>query len=616
MATARRILRYCTDTVQRCHWFVALAMLLVMLGLGLGSMAGDGPIYDEIAHIPAGYTNLHYGDYRFNPEHPPLIKVLAAIPLQFMDLQFPVNQPPWTGEDNAQWEAGWSFLYYLGNNPGHILFWARLPVLLLAVGFGVWLYRFLLRRYGKAVGLLGLFFYAFSPNILAHARFVTTDIGSSIFIFAALVAAANFMDLPDRRRTVLLSLGLALASLAKFNALVLYPFLLVFITLGALARETPQTAPARLKLYLGRFVGASLLSVAWIWLFYLPFTWNMPVSVQQRIIAADIPNLPHTAHALTALSGVPGLEPLVQFALGIAMVYSRVQGGNVTYFFGQVTDQSFRWYFPVLFVLKTQVAFLIFMVVVAAARAWVSLRQHGRRLTHHILGVWLDRHWLEVVLGVFAGFYMLVAVYGNLDIGLRHILPIYLPLFVLVAEGLLWLWRAYLVRWSGRGLAAAAAAGLLIWYGAATVWVYPSFLAYFNEFIGGPANAYNYFSDSNVDWGQDIVRFKSYLDNHPEIHQIAFDYFGGAIEQYYFCPRRYNPDGSLVTDYSGFDCSRSRVLMWHSQNGQYHGQYIAVSETYLEDDRFFSGQNGGYAYLRARRPIAEIGYSIYVYRLY
>ena len=586
-----------------------------MFGLGVTSMAHDSAIVDELAHIPAGYSYVHYGDYRLNPEHPPLIKVLAGIPLQFMNLKFPADQPAWTTDVNGQWETGWSFLYHLGNNAGRILFWARLPILLLAISFGYFFYRFLWRRYGIAVALMGLFFYTFSPNILAHARFVTTDLGAAIFMFLALVTCARFMTRPTGANLLLFSLGLASAELSKFSAVVLYPFLGLFVLLGALAKDQPADWKLRLKGYLGGFLVACALSVFWIWLAYVPETWHMPLAVQQRLIAGALPTQPHTAAILVPLAAVPGLKPLVQFALGVAMVFSRVHGGNVTYFLGQINDESFRGYFPVLFSLKTQIAFLVFMLVAAAARVWTVIKHHGR-MSHHVLAVWLDRHWLEVVLAVFAVFYFMLAVFGNLDLGIRHILPVYLPLFVLVPLGMAWLWRNYLVRWRRAPWIRVGTAGLLVWYGAATLWVYPSFLSYFNEFIGGPAQAGRYFSDSSVDWGQDLLRFGDYVKSHPQLQTGALDYFGGADPRYYFCDRIYI-NGQLEANANGYDCSHSRIQMWHAQYGEYPGQYLAVSETYLENDRFFATQRGdqGYSYLYSQKPIAKIGYSIYLFKL-
>jgi hypothetical protein len=203
-----------------------------------------------------------------------------------------------------------------------------------------------------------------------------------------------------------------------------------------------------------------------------------------------------------------------------------------------------------------------------------------------------------------------------LNLGIRHVLPVYVPMFVLVALGTVKLVRRFKkVPWRTTALGTLAA--LLVWYGGSTLWVHPSYVAYFNEFMSGPANADDYFTDSSVDWGQDLKRLKEYVDAHQEINHIAVDYFGGGHPEYYFCPRKYNR-GALVANSGGYDCSHSVLEVWHSSYGPYTGQYIAVSETYLENDKYFAAKDKlvGYGYLRQRKPVAKIGYSIYLYKLY
>lgn len=600
------------------HGWLAAALLVGMFGLSLGAMLGDSAIVDEVAHIPAAYSYLHYGDMRLNPEHPPLIKDLSGLPLQFMDVKFPTELPAWKDEANGQWEAGWHFLYHIGNDAYQILNWSRLPVLLIAVAFGVILYRFVQRRWGWAAGLLALLFYALSPNFLAHSHYVTTDLGASAFTFLALVAFVRFVERPTRNQIILLSVALAAANLAKFNAALLFP-LLGAVTLAVVwATEEPRQWLKRAQTYVGGYLLACIGSLAWIWLYYVPHVLNMPAAVQDRLITGSLTSGPMivVGNFLKSVNDISIFKPLTQYLLGVAMVYGRVSGGNVTYFNGEVRDGSFLGYFPELFVLKTQVAFLILLLMaVAVLVAWM-VRRRGLGVVKLLKGSVRD-HLLEWTFGLFAVFYFTISVVGNLNLGIRHILPIYVPLFVLVALAIVRLWRSWRKN-KIRPWATSALAALLVWYVASAALVYPSFTAYFNELVGGPANADKVFTDSSVDWGQDLYRFKDYLDKHPEIDKIALDYFGGGEPSYVFCKRSYDASGQLIADASGYDCSESRVVTWHSQNGPYTGQYMAVSETFLMNDVHYSGLRNerGYKDLRAMQPIAKIGYSIYVYKLY
>ncbi|HSL08725.1 MAG TPA: hypothetical protein VK887_12245, partial [Pseudonocardiaceae bacterium] len=274
---------------------------------------------------------------------------------------------------------------------------------------------------------------------------------------------------------------------------------------------------------------------------------------------------------------------------------------------------SFRLYFPELFIIKTQVAFLA-LGLIALGLMLVRLYQRGPLQE---IGPTIREHLALCALGFFAVCYFVISVAGNLNLGIRHILPIFVPLFILVAVATVSLARRLAgTRW--RTVSAATLATLLAWYTVATFWIYPSFTAYFNELIGGPANAYKYVSDSGVDWGQDLVRLKQYVDSHPEINHLALDYFGGGDARYYFCERAYDSHGRLIATAEGYDCTDSIYEPWHPENGPYTGQYIAVSETFLENDIWYSAQRGdkGYEHLRNTNPIAKIGYSIYLFKLY
>lgn len=602
------------DFGRRWHRFAAGVLLIVMFGLGISSMANDSATVDEGAHIAAAYSYLHYGDYRLNPEHPPLIKDLAGLPLRFMNLSFPDNEAAWTAELNGQWNSGLNFLYHIGNDAQAILFWARLPILLLAVGFGIVLYRFVLHRWGKAVALLTLFFYALSPNIIAHAHYVTTDLGASVFMFLALMGYIRFIERPDGPNLFLLSLGLAGAQLAKFSSVVLYPILLL-VTIGVvIAWKQPRGWVARVRLYVGGLVAASALSIIWVWMYYIPHVMRMPHDVQERLISGSLNGrTAGVANDLITLSHYLPLKSLVQYLLGLAMVFGRVTNGSITYFNGEVSDQSFRLYFPEIFIIKTQVAFLALGLI---ALGLMLVRLYRRDLIR-VIGATIREHLALFTLGFFAVCYFVMSVAGNLNLGIRHILPIYVPLFILVAVATVKTARRLAgTRW--RVASASVLAPLLTWYAVATLWIYPSFTAYFNELIGGPDNAYKYVSDSSVDWGQDLLRLKQYVNAHPEITHLALDYFGGADARYYFCERTYDSGGLLIENTDGYDCTDSVYESWHPENGPYAGQYIAVSETFLENDRWYSIQRGdkGYEDLRNMRPIAKIGYSIYLFKLY
>ena len=571
-------------------------------------MRGDSAIDDELAHIPAAYSYVHFGDYRLNPEHPPLIKDLAGLPLQFLDLRFPTTSDSWLNKVNDQYGVGHEFIYESGNDAKSLIFWSRLPILLFATAFGFVFYYFVRKRFGTATGLVALFFYALSPNILAHAHYVTTDIGATIGMFIALLAIISYFEKPSRNSILILSGALALAQLCKFSSTLLYPFMLLVWAAVIAFRQTKS--PWKL---LGGIIVSSLLSTFWIYLFYIPNTIHLSAKSQSDLFYTNLYTGagPAIAHVLAPLSPIALLRPLLQYILGIIMVFIRVNTGNVTFFNGDISTHAYHAYFPEIFVLKTQVAFLILLTglpIIAAIRYFTHKKQP--------FATYLRRHRFEFVMLSFALYYFAFAVVGNLNLGIRHILPIYPPLFALVALGCVRLVRS--AQATKKPAVILLVLGLLGWYGFSAISVYPNFISYFNGLAGGPTKANQYFSDSGIDWGQDLDRLKSYVDIHPEIDKIAIDYFGGGMPLYTFCDHVYATDGRMLPGSLGLDCSHSKIVQWHSHNGHYPGQYIAVSETFLNNDLFRSvyDNSPSYGYLRSMEPLIRIGNSIYLYKLY
>ncbi len=145
--------------VSKINSTIACLMLGFMFVLMFFSSWNDSATMDELAHIPAGYSYLTQQDYRLNPEHPPLIKDLTALPLLLLNLNFPTNVDSWQKDINGQWTMGAIFLYEAGNNADRILRFSRFPVMLLALLFGWLLFRWIRRIYGDKVALLALFFF-------------------------------------------------------------------------------------------------------------------------------------------------------------------------------------------------------------------------------------------------------------------------------------------------------------------------------------------------------------------------------------------------------------------------------------------------------------------------
>ncbi|MDQ3123277.1 MAG: glycosyltransferase family 39 protein [bacterium] len=584
------------------HW-IAILVLISMLGLSVYAMSQESAIVDESPHLAAGYGQAVYGDYRLNPEHPPLIKQLAGWALWLYGVNFPESSVAWSWGTNEQWVVGPLFLYESGNNPEAMLFWARLPVVLLAVLGGLILYIFCKRRFGKPAALLALIFYVFCPTVLAHSHYVTTDMGITVMTIFTLIAFIRFFEVPNLRRGIVASIILTLMLLTKFSGVLLLPVIvgLALMFTWAHAQSIRSYLISARNLFL--IFAASFIT---IWIAYIPVTIGMPLGQQDALIGnalGYLEELPPGSRWLLEHNDITGLAPIAHYILGFVMVYGRLNDGNTVYLFGEVTNESFSTYFPLVFLVKTPPALLVAIAV--SVIAFVARMKWRIKNPYTRFREYIHTHFVETSFFLTAAAFWYISVRGNLNLGLRHILPavvlmstltaIYIGRRVQLSEGKSKSWWRF------------AAIALSGWYILSVMVQAPNFTSYISEFFGGPSKGYLYISDSSLDWGQDLKKLDNYLEKHPEITPIAVDYFGGSSVEYYAC------DGQM-------DCKQDRIVEWHADWGRYPGQYIAVSETFLMNDLYYAAKRNdpaqSYQYLRDREPIERVGNSIYVYKLY
>src|SRR3989338_4044520 len=206
---------------------ILFSLLFLTFLLPFLSMQNFSPASDEVTHLPSGYSYLRTGEIKLNPQHPPLIKMLAAIPLLFLDLKFDSNDPNLIGPKTDEWQFGRDFLF--NNGADRLLFWGRIPIILLSVLLGWDVFKWGRELFGHKAGVVGLFIYAFMPNIIAHSQFVTTDFGVTAFSFIALYHLWKFTVNPSSKNILYSGLTLGLALGSKFSAVLLLPTSLILL---------------------------------------------------------------------------------------------------------------------------------------------------------------------------------------------------------------------------------------------------------------------------------------------------------------------------------------------------------------------------------------------------
>lgn len=586
--------------------YLAASLLAVMFILLFFSAQGDSATMDELAHIPAGYSYLSQKDYRLNPEHPPLIKDLSALPLMFLNLNFPTDAAAWKTYINGQWDMGRIFIYESGNNADTIIHFARLPIMLLAILFG-WLFFCWVRSfYGNAVALLALFLFAFSPTFLAHSKYVTTDLGAAFGFFIGLAAFLQFLMRGTKKSLMMAGVCFGVAQLLKFSLMILAP---LYILLGILwvflknfeewhwKQFFKEEFKMLFKIFLIGLIGLSI-----IWIVYLFHIWKYPIERQQADTTFLISSfqIKPLANLTIWLSRQPVLRGLGQYLLGLLMVLQRSAGGNTTYFMGEVSAIGWKSYFPILYFFKEHLAFHL-LTLIALLFGIKNMLVSKQKNLKNIFN-WMKENFALTTSLIFIAIYWLQAISSPLNIGLRHILPTFPFIYLLVSR--------QIVRWekdssskSPRILRIFIVGILLMWIFVSAIITFPHYLSYYNALAGGTQNGYQMATDSNYDWGQDLRRLKQWTDkNLPASEKIAIDYFGGGNPQYYF---------------------GEQYQSWSSSKGSPTNQgirYFAVSLTFLQGSQakpvnnFIQKPEDTYSWLLGKKPVATAGTSIFIYK--
>ncbi len=571
-----------------------LLLIMVFLVCFFG-MKNDSATMDEMSHIPAGYSYLTQKDFRINPEHPPLVKDLAAVPLLFLDLNFPEDHTSWTQGTNEQWNFGSQFLYYSGNNPDQILFWARIPMILLLIFLGWFIFRWAKELGGNKVALLVLTLFSFSPTFLAHGRLVTTDVAATLGVVMASYFWIKFLKSPTKKNIILAGLIFGVSMLLKFSLVLVVPLFAVITIVYTLLRKKP------LLKYIGLAFLAGIIGMVLIWPVYQFHLLNYPAErqLQDSKIILSSGGINTIESICVWMADKPGLRPYAHYFLGLLMASQRVSGGNTVYFFNEISNRGWWYYFPVVYLLKIPLAFHILTLIALLYVFWlIIIKRPFWQNVFHRIKEWIKNHFPEFSMLVFLAIYWFTSITGALNIGIRHILPVFPFTYILVGLGISkWIKRISSASWKKMGISLVSA--LLGFYIISSLLIWPHYLTYFNEIAKGSKNGYKYAVDSNYDWGQDLKRLKKWVDEN-EIEKIYLSYFGGGNPEYYL-KEKYAP-------------------WWGDRNKKElpQGSYLAVSLTLLQGGKGnpapgFDQPTGYYRWLDDYEPITRIGNSIFIY---
>jgi len=581
---------------------------MLLIGQATLSMRKKSVTIDEIMYFSTGYYHLKTGDFNFNMTNPPLMKMLSAIPLLFLDLKIPaIDGNPKEWSLIKQWKFARTFLYENTVDADKILFVARLPIVFISVLLGFYVFMLSKDFFGEKAGLCALFLYCFSPNILAHSRLATHDLGLTAFMFISSYYFLRFCRFQSVKNMLLCGFFFGLALLVKTTGLFLIPiFALYSATLmfrgerftlfenfafvkkiGKRKILYQQITSLIISFCIIGLVGLAVLNLGYgLKGSFQPVPVNNKMKILQSLPAKNFITTRIADFALEVPLPVPSayLE-MIKFQKKL------VANSGGVYFAGKIYDQGLWYLMFISFLIKTPVPLLIALLL-SLAFTIKSFRE-------------TREEWMAVI---FVSFIFFIFSYlSNINVGIRYVLPVFPFVHVLASRFISEI--DFRNKWLSFSIG-----GLCIWYLISSVGIYPHYLAYFNESIGGPKKGYKYLVDSNLDWGQDLKGLKHYMDEKG-IDKIKLAYFGSADANYYGINYDYLPAVGLTPKEPGqywwYEIDQKHRYDPGPQKG-----HIAVSATLVASPGWLKSKfHETYEWLREHEPVDQIGYSILIYHI-
>jgi Dolichyl-phosphate-mannose-protein mannosyltransferase len=637
-------------------------LLALHAACAINSLMRENPTIDEVVHLPAGITYWQTGTFKLYHHNPPLIKLVAAVPaLLSAPVMDPLYQSVWWKSDPPN-KAG--FAHEFAERNAHLYFElferARLVMPLFSVLGGLIVFLWSRRLFGAEGGLLSLTLWTFCPNLLAHARLITTDVGATSLGVGATYLFSRYLEQPSWRRAALAGLALGFAELSKFSMLLLYavwPFLWLVRELftwqgaGAVRRLVRAVAQGLLM------VAISVLTIDIGYGFedvgqplgrfeFVCGTLTRPVatgdarprSQDQMLDLAWRHRVNRFRGTLLELLPVPlpkhyvlGFDDQKLEAEGIPKIWLNPRAfgdpNEVTtypvYLDGVLRQTGWWYYYFDALAYKVPegtlaLVGLALLVLACVPRARVS---------------WPD----EITLLTVPVIVMSVMSFGtNINLGLRYVLPVFPYLFI--SAGRLAPWSSGIVNRAWRRAARIAVGGCAAATVLSAIWIHPHYLAYFNWASGGPSNGSAHLIDSNLDWGQDLVNLRSWLRAHAPDEPVGLAYFGqinprifaarGDPISWYLAPARPGtvmdpppPNRRVIaTDLPpshrpGAPGERLRPGLYAVSASLVRGLPWRVYDNHPTRWAPWEAKEHAFSYFEKLTPTDSIGHSIFIYRV-
>jgi hypothetical protein len=589
-----------------------ILILVAFLSVSLLLIREKAPFIDDSIHIPAGYSYLLTHDFRLNQEHPPLIKLLSGLGVWATHARFPFDSPGWQQaatprdpEDGMQKIAG-AFFQMNADKFAQIVLYAKLPMLLIPLLLLLLVWWFTRQLFGSVAALIATLLTATEPNIIGNSIVVQNDVAAAFSLLLFVAALKKFLSQSRAIDALLLGTALGLGLITKYSLVPLLPAC-VLVVIVHWAKQLIRNNRSWIK------VASQFCLIFLVAYFILISSYAFQIKRIDADVSATIASwlyLTGTSAAIFEkfLVHVPLWLPHY-FIYGIDMVVQDSREGRTAFLLGRVSETGWWYYFPIAFALKTTIPFLVTSL---CGFVWAVVQVFARK--RYVL--------LYVLVPVIC--FLGLSMTSHMDIGVRHILPIF-PLLAIASSGVICAAAQRLSQYRnalapGFVLLLFVLPNLLI-----SIFSYPNYLTYFSPLAGGSSAGWTKLSDSNVETGQEVKPLARYLLAHGE-NRVTGMLIGGEFLNYY---------GVGFLEFPGWDIPDEPDDEDVESDSDSHGdepnptaaqttedtsseevqtKYVAIGAWYFAEVDLTGKQEEIIDIYRNQKPEAMIGNSIFVFR--
>jgi hypothetical protein len=616
------MMRFMTDRVSRIAVVSLLLSQAIMLAVGA---ALHSPAMDDVAHLAAGISNWELGTFDLYKVNPPLVRTIAALPAMAARAKSDWNSY-YTGV-GARAEFAVMDDFTRANGPPVIWLvtvarWGLIPLMLLG---GYVCYRWARELYGGAAGIVALVLWCLCPNVLAYGQILTADAGAAALGVTASYTFWKWLREPAWYRALVAGIVLGLAELTKTTWVVLFglwPALWVLWRMGSgfgvqglgKNRKSHDFCYQALRLIVILGLAVFIINAGYgfegsgtplrNYLFVSrPLTGGsdgQPVAFGNRF-----------AKTCVGRMSVPLPRNYVE---GIDLQWHDIDRGQPSYLRGRWQDRGWWYWYLYALAVKVPLGTWGLLLMAVALRVGHRRRHAPRDELHHTecddYGGGKQITWCDELALLAPAIVVLVLVSSQTGFSryIRYVLPIFPFVFI---------WISSVARCveSKQWKIAIVATALLAWSVGSSLWYTPHWMSYFNELAGGPMGGAAHLIDAQVDWGQDLLYLKKWLDDHPDANPLGLVYFGPIDPTVAGVDFILPPEGLLVSN----DNNEIAAVPGELKPGWY-----AISVNFLYGCPHHAPDGSGghewvtrpyYSYFRRFQPVATAGYSIYIYHL-